>query len=134
MTRRPPRAATLLAGLGVLAGCAAPAGGDGGAPVSARAGDLLVELALDAPSSGPQRVDLTVTDAAGRPVDGARVTAGATMPGMGHTGEVAVATARGDGRYRLSGSLFPMPGEWSLQVEVERAGTTSSTALFVTTD
>jgi nitrogen fixation protein FixH len=70
---------------------------------------------------------LTLTDAEGRPIEGAAVTAGAWMPVHGH-GAAATVTDVGDGEYAID-TVLPMPGRWEIRVEA-RAGDVADAFTF----
>lgn len=65
---------------------------------------------------------ITITDAAAKPVDGARVTVLGGMPAHAHglptTPEVR---ALGAGRYRVEGLKFHMPGAWIVAFRINAA-------------
>ncbi|MGL5817826.1 MAG: FixH family protein [Phycicoccus sp.] len=98
------------------------------ATVTGTAGALTVTLRVAQPSAGVQDAEVVVVDSGGAPVVDASVVAGATMPRMGHAGQVTTARALGDGRYVLEGDLFPMSGRWDVRVQVERDGSTTTRA------
>lgn len=104
----------------LLAACASPPGR------TLQAGDLAVELAVDPdpPAPGENRLRVLVKDAAGRPVEGARLTLSARMPAMGSMPEMkggGDVRAEGGGRYTVTYPLA-MNGDWSLDLAVEAAG------------
>jgi membrane fusion protein, copper/silver efflux system len=106
--------------LTLLAACAAPAGR------SVAAGDLAVELAVDPdpPAPGENRLRVLVKDAAGHPVDGAKLALTARMPAMGSMPEMkggGEVRGEGGGRYVVTYPLA-MNGDWSLVLAVEAAG------------
>jgi hypothetical protein len=72
----------------------------------------------------PFQVDIKVCAADGGALD--RLAIDATMPahrhGMNYTPEI---TRLGPGRYRATGFLFHMPGEWEFALSVTSAGATS---------
>ncbi len=78
----------------------------------------------DPPTTGDNRLVLTLHDADGHPVDGAHVDFRATMAAMGampemrHAGEVV---ARGRGVYDVTYPLG-MQGDWSVQLRIEAPG------------
>lgn len=100
-------------------------GGRAGSAVTSQAGALKVSAALDPdPPRQNGSLVLTVTDAAGKPVDGAHVTAEYDMAAMGAMGEMkgaAKVASEGDGRYRVDFEL-PMTGTWGLNVAIETGG------------
>lgn len=65
---------------------------------------------------------VTITDAAGRPVDGARLTVLGGMPAHAH-GLPTAPTVRGlgDGRYLVEGLKFHMPGAWVVAFRINAA-------------
>jgi len=90
------------------------------------AGDLLVEIALDPdpPRAGDNVLHLTVKDAQGKPVDGARVGLVYDMPAMGAMPEMkgnGDSKPLGGGKYDVSYSLA-MLGDWSITLGIEAPG------------
>ena len=93
---------------------------------TASAGDLRIELAIepDPPVAGDNTLRVSLHDAAGRPVAGARLTVGYDMPAMGSMPEMRGDGATkdlGSGRYALTYAL-PMLGDWTVTLQVEAAG------------
>jgi len=91
-----------------------------------RAGDLLVEIALDPdpPRAGDNVLHVTVKDAQGKPVDGAHVGLVYDMPAMGAMPEMkgnGESKALGGGKYDVSYSLS-MLGDWSITLGIEAPG------------
>ena len=91
-----------------------------------RAGDLLVEIALDPdpPRAGDNVLHVTVKDAQGKPVDGAHVGLVYDMPAMGAMPEMkgnGESKALGVGKYDVSYSLS-MLGDWSITLGIEAPG------------
>jgi hypothetical protein len=63
---------------------------------------------------------ITITDAAGQPVRDARVTVLGAMPAHAHgLPTTPVVSAVGDGRYRVEGLKFHMPGAWIVAFRIE---------------
>src|SRR5882762_1214937 len=90
------------------------------------AGDLLVEVKLDpeTPRAGDNMLRLTVKDAQGKPVDGARVGLVYDMPAMGAMPQMkgnGESKPLGDGTYDVSYSLS-MLGDWYVTVAIEASG------------
>jgi len=90
------------------------------------AGDLLVEIALDPdpPRAGDNVLHVTVKDAQGKPVDGARVGLVYDVPAMGAMPEMkgnGESKALGGGKYDVSYSLS-MLGDWSITLGIEAPG------------
>lgn len=67
---------------------------------------------------------LTVTDAAGEPVNDARIRISGGMPAHDHglPTEPRVVEALGDGRYLLDGVRFHMHGAWEVVMQLEADG------------
>lgn len=63
---------------------------------------------------------VTLTDARGRPVDGADITVDGGMPQHGHglPTAPAVTQALGNGRYLIEGMKFNMPGWWEIALGI----------------
>ncbi len=97
-------------------------GGPASAPVRAQVGELTVEAALrpDPPREKGNSLQLTVTDRAGKPVEGTAIAVTYIMPPMGSMREMrgtARVTSKRSGRYD-AGFDLPMGGSWSLDVDV----------------
>lgn len=109
--------ALILASL--LAGCGSPA-----ATVRRQTVEGLT-IALEEPS-GPVVLDqatftITLTDAGGKPVDGADVYIDMTMATMRMGTNRPVATAAGNGTYRAQGT-YDMAGDWQITVHAAVGG------------
>ena len=90
------------------------------------AGDLLVQIAIDPdpPRAGDNLLHVTVTDANGKAVDGARVGFVYDMPAMGAMPQMkgnGETKPLGDGKYDVSYTLS-MLGDWYLTLELEAPG------------
>jgi len=73
------------------------------------------------PVRGLDILEAYVTDASGRPVEGAQVSFDLNMTNMNHGKNVVTAAAQGGGRY--SGRVrFMMPGPWRVIVRVAEPG------------
>ena len=70
-----------------------------------------------------QTVPITITDAAGRPVDGAKVAVDGGMPEHNHglPTQPKLGRALGEGRYEIEGVRFNMGGWWELKLAIEAA-------------
>jgi len=68
-----------------------------------------------------QAVPVLITDATGRPIDGARVSVNGGMPEHGHglPTQPKVRSALGAGVYEIQGLRFNMGGWWELKLAVE---------------
>jgi hypothetical protein len=74
------------------------------------------------PTVGPlTRWTVTLKDRSGTPVSGATFKVGGGMPDHNHglPTQPEVTADLGDGRYRLEGMKFSMPGWWVLRLSVE---------------
>jgi Cu(I)/Ag(I) efflux system membrane fusion protein len=98
----------------------------GGAGKGAQAGDLKVNLALDPdpPSTGDNHLRVELRDAAGKPVDGARLAFIYDMPAMGAMPEMkggGDVHPLGGGRYDV---VYPlsMLGDWYLTLSIDAPG------------
>src|SRR5262245_48779153 len=78
-----------------------------------------VELDLDAASLGRRTATIEVTDARGDPVDADEIVLTPVMAEMGMTRPALVADEIEPGRYRATGELFSMLGEWILNVRID---------------
>ncbi|MCA9863796.1 MAG: copper resistance protein CopC, partial [Thermomicrobiales bacterium] len=75
------------------------------------AGGLTVTLTADTRSAAPTDLTLTVRDAAGAPVTGARVVVFPEMAGMGPSASLT-AEEQAPGTYIVTGAPLTMPGAW----------------------
>jgi len=86
--------------------------------------DQLV-IAIESPEHPPlleeQELVITLTDPAGKPVDGADVWLGLVMPTMQHSPNEPDAVSAGQGRYTVR-ALFTMVGNWNLEVHATVRG------------
>lgn len=67
---------------------------------------------------------ITLRNAEGVPLDGARITVDGGMPAHDHglATRPEVTAERGEGRYLLEGVRFHMAGDWLLQLQIEHGG------------
>jgi YtkA-like len=93
-----------------------------GTEVSADAGPFTVTIIVDDPTAGTQNAEVLVVDDTGVPIPDATVVFSATMASMGHAGQVITGQPSAEGRYQVDGDLFPMSGNWTARVSLERAG------------
>ena len=79
---------------------------------------------------------LTVTDADGAAVDGANVLIDGDMPEHQHglPTKPEVTESLGDGRYRVEGMKFSMPGFWQITVFVQAGGRYDQATFDLTLD
>jgi hypothetical protein len=94
-----------------------------GPRVSAR---NLYTATIDTPAQPLQprrmmKLSVSIRDAAGNPVDGARIEVDGGMPQHGHglPTKPRVTRSLGDGRYELDGLRFNMGGWWVLHLAIE---------------
>lgn len=95
-------------------------------PPTTTAGDLRIRLALvpDPPSTGDNALLVTLTDASGKPVEGAQLAFQYDMPAMGAMPEMkggGESRSLGEGRYRITYPL-QMNGDWTLTLGIEAPG------------
>jgi Cu(I)/Ag(I) efflux system membrane fusion protein len=113
--------------LTATASCRRKPGGDS---VTASAGALTVEAALepDPPRQQGNTLLVTVRDVQGKPVDAAIVGLEYLMPAMGAMAEMrgkGEVSAKGGGRYQARFDV-PMTGTWNLMVTIAAGGQTAS--------
>ena len=93
---------------------------------------VAVTVDPDVPIIGDNDVMLVITDAEGRPVEGAEVSITATMRAMGAMPEMRALANMSEtsaGRYQGTISL-PMDGSWPLSVTIEKAGVGRADLVF----
>jgi len=106
------------------------------APVASAAGlyRVVAEPADGKPGVGPIHIwKLTITDAAGKPVERATIAVDGGMPGHGHglpsAPQVTAETA--PGVYTLDGVKFSMTGDWQFRFAISApAGNDTATVSF----
>ena len=76
------------------------------------------------PAKGENKWVVTITDAAGKPVDGATIEAKAYMPDHGHesTARPKAAPMGEHGRYEIKSLDLSMPGLWEVTITVKPQG------------
>ncbi|MEZ4269714.1 MAG: FixH family protein [Myxococcota bacterium] len=105
-------------------------GCDNGDDETTTAKQLALALSWDPapPTTGQNRLTITVTHADGSPAPGATLTVDPQMPAMGHgSSETPVITEVDPGVYEAFPVTFQMPGEWTLSVTATH-GTMSGSA------
>jgi len=76
--------------------------------------------------------DITIVGEDGAPVLGAVITVGGGMPGHGHGLPTRPDVAEiGEGRYRVEGLRFTMPGRWFLLLEIDAGGETDTATIDI---
>ena len=93
-------------------GSATPTAGDSAKPVN-----IKVESNPTPAVVGDAELIFTITDAAGNPLEGARVDVAADHTDMSGMGMSGAATGQGSGRYSINAN-FSMTGNWKLTVYV----------------
>lgn len=106
-------ASTLLVACG---GAATPADTASSKPVNVK-----VETNPNPAMMGDMELVLAITDAEGKPIEGATVDVSAEHTDMSGMDMSGVATDQGGGRYSIR-SNFSMSGNWKLTVYVRKAG------------
>ena len=83
------------------------------------------------PTRGVIDVELVVSDADGKPVDGLDLAVQPWMPQMGHGASTKPSIeAKGGGHYVVSDVAFFMPGTWELRTSIAGAKNDSATVNF----
>lgn len=116
------RLASLLTSLRLLLPLCLSACGD--PAKDADSGTLTVRARTEAaaPALGENVLLVTVDDASGAPVSGARVTVESWMPAHGHgSPDDAIVTETSPGHYRAAPVTLHMPGTWEITVRAESA-------------
>ncbi len=80
-----------------------------------------VTAAIDAPKAGDNILQVTVTDAQGRPLTGAKITASVAMASMDMGTTHPAVTEKGGGQYTATAN-FSMAGPWQVKVKVTAPG------------
>ena len=93
---------------------------------SVQLGDLALKLTIapNPPRTGDNRLEISLADASGKPVDGAKLGFVWDMPAMGAMPEMrgnGTTEARGGGRYVVSYPLA-MDGDWYLALGIDAPG------------
>ena len=134
-------ALAVLAGAGCSSESPAPGGGAEStfpqAPyvsVQSTSGAVHVDVRT-APSQPPPRgtstVELTITDAQGKPVDGITFEVVPFMASHGHGTSIKPATApKGQGKYVVTNVNLFMPGQWELRLTMSGPVTDHATPLI----
>jgi hypothetical protein len=122
----------LLCAAALVAGCSSESAGGADAfpsaayaTVASDSGALNLEVRTapdQPPSRGTASVEYRISTHAGAPQDGLDLTVLPFMPSMGHgaSGKPTV-SAKGDGRYVISGVELFMAGHWELRTDISGA-------------
>ena len=92
---------------------------------------LAASFSPNPPTRGIERMTILLTDASGRPVDGATVTVATNMPSMSMNGPSAVATAEGDGRYVATLKLA-FATRWAFTIAARKESETRTRTILQT--
>jgi hypothetical protein len=112
-------------------GAARPAASEFGLGPRASAEGLYIATLQPGTSLQPrkmQTIEVSIKDAAGKPVDGASITVDGGMPEHGHglPTQPRVTRSLGDGGYEIGGVRFNMGGWWELKLAIETASGTDT--------
>lgn len=83
---------------------------------------LMADLTLTPGRAGPVTAELFITDGTGQPVDPFAVTLALSLPdrGIERISRTATATPGTPGLWRVEGLVLPVPGRWSLTLDLRR--------------
>jgi hypothetical protein len=91
----------------------------------------LMEATPAPPAKQSNALTFVVTDAAGKPVDGATLSVTPFMPDHGHGSSVKpTVTPMGGGTYDVANVYLPMPGLWRLTVTVQMPNVAAQDVAF----
>ncbi|MDO9301236.1 MAG: FixH family protein [Anaerolineales bacterium] len=109
---------SMIVGLTVLL---AACGGSAPAEETASSKDVNIVVASNPSPAmvGDVELQLTITDANGNPIEGAKVDVGADHPAMAGMGMSGLATEQGGGKYSIKAN-FSDPGDWKLTIYVRK--------------
>lgn len=104
------------------------------AGIAKQSGGLTVKIVESNPSppqKGTNTMTLEISDASGKPLDGATVAVTPWMPDHAHGSALTpVATGMGGGRYAVTKIYYPMPGLWQVTVSVQMPGAAAQEVTF----
>ncbi len=95
----------------LLAACGSPAT----PATSAKQVNIKVETSPSPAAKGDVEIVLTITDANGNPIEGAKISVSADHPAMAGMGMSGSATDQGGGKYSIKAN-FSDSGDWKLTV------------------
>src|SRR5438552_15950219 len=95
-----------------------------GVAQTAQAGELSITLRMDQAAIGQRVVDLTVADAAGKPVEIGAVRLRFAMVGMDMGATEINAQPVSAGHFQATGQFFTMAGDWAVEATLLRDGKT----------
>lgn len=124
-----PSAASLLVAFALIALAALCASCDteDGASDAPAALEVAFTIDPDPPVVGKNKLHITVKDADGADVAGAKVTVKLSMPAMGHgSTEDPVVSEVGGGKYDAAPITFQMAGSWLVRVDASHGGATGT--------
>jgi mono/diheme cytochrome c family protein len=101
-------------------------------PAPAGNGGVRMQLSVSPqkPSLGPARLQITLTQADGSPVDNATVNVSGTMTGMYMAPDTAKLRGQGSGRYVANSYPFTMTGSWQIHVTAKLPNGPQTTQTF----
>jgi len=114
-------AAALVAVIALLALVFRATAGSGATTATASTPRYTVRLSVDDPRTGPNSLELEVTDAAGHPATPEQVTVEPVMPQMGHALAPVTALPEAPSHYRAVTTDLPMAGPWQITVSLHDA-------------
>ncbi len=107
----------------------APPATDAPSTAPAAAMPLTVTAVIHAPKAGDNALQITVTDAQGKPITGAKVTTSVAMTSMDMGTTHPAVTDKGNGQYTSTANLS-MAGPWRVKVKVTPVGQKPQTNTF----
>ncbi|HEV8685889.1 MAG TPA: copper resistance protein CopC [Gaiellaceae bacterium] len=86
--------------------------------IDTRAGPYALKVVVDPATAGPNTIDLTLLDSAGRPAKVAAVDVGARLPSKNIGPLRFTADRLAQGRFAVQGAQLALPGDWQLRLAV----------------
>lgn len=86
-------------------------------PIPAAPVPLTVTAAINTPKAGDNALQITITDAQGKPITGAKITTSVAMTSMDMGTTHPAVTEKGNGQYTTTAN-FSMTGPWRVKVKV----------------
>lgn len=105
---------------------AAPAGGNA---LAASAPVQVTATSASAPKAGDNTLTISITDAQGKPISGAKITTSVAMTSMDMGTTHPAVTEKGGGKY-ITTATFSMAGPWRVKVKVTPPGQKPQTKAF----
>jgi len=98
-------------------------------PTPAAPVPLIIAAAINAPKAGDNALQITITDAQGKPVTGAKITTSVAMTSMDMGTTHPAVKEKGNGQYTTTAN-FSMAGPWRVKVKVTSVGQKPQTKAF----